>query len=167
MSLCTVPSLDILQERIFIYLDIRDILNLIDTNQHLADIATAYLTTMKTLDFSKRWHEAITERHFNILHENCTNIVELNFNDCFWLTGPHLKPLVQNNMDHLVKINLRFCRRLNLVDIVLLTQGMSLEEFTVQGLRTWTEDDLEDFEEILNQNTRDYWDQIIDLLIVM
>ena len=162
MSLCTVPSLDILQERIFKYLDIRDILNLIDTNRHLADNAISYLSKMKKLDFSERWQEAISERQFSILHENCTNIAEVNLNFCFWVTGPQLKPLVDNNWDHLESIHLMFCGRLNFEDIFCLTQCMRIKEIELQGLKMCTQDELFEVEEIFFENFIDYWGELIE-----
>lgn len=162
MSLCTVPSLDILEERIFIHLDIRDILNLIDTNQHLAYIGINYLKKLKIINFSKRSQEEISDRHFNILHENCKNVVDLNFDDCFWVCGDQFEPLVENNKDHLEKITLKSCPELEFDDMNPITECMSLKEIQLGDLTMCTKEDLEDLEQIFFENFNDYWGDLID-----
>ena len=160
MSPSAVPSLDILQENSFIHLDIRDLLNLIDTQGHLADNAINYLSKLKQIDFSKRSQMAISDNHFNMLHKNCKNIVEINFNNCSWMSGSQFQQLVMNNRKYLEKITIIECKRIDYQDILALTDCMNLKEIVLQDLKC-PDDDLYKLEINFYKVFTKYWDDLL------
>lgn len=137
-SLCGLPTEYVLYPSIFIHLDIRDILNLSQTNRYMESAVKQHLSKIKTLDFSKRWDEPISDYQFKILHENCRNIRELNFNKCYWLEDCQLAPLLVNNVSHLEKVIFKFGKLEtielmskcgNLKSVLLFSHGIFYEKY--------------------------------------
>lgn len=127
-TLLNLPIEDIFDPLVFEHLDIRDLLNLLETNRRMEYSVKKYLQNVKEIDFSKRNSESISEKQFSILHENCRKLLKLNFNGCNWLTDCKFKPLLLNNIEHLEKLYLNNCVGISEEVLQLLPKCRSLIE---------------------------------------
>lgn len=120
---------DILVPSLFIYLDHRDLLNLMKTNTYMKSAVKYFTKNIKKIDFSSKPSHSYSVDEFSELYENCTNIRELNFQGCGWLRDSHLRPLISNNFRTLKSVNIRFCDRISIQGIEMLANCRKLKIF--------------------------------------